>query len=286
MYRWPFLLISLVFLGGCTSFQKNTFMETSAELLSRTGQALSKIGEKTPAAPEDTAIAQKPQKHDELAGLFDQPYIDPLTRYLRKHRDDPERSSQLARVSRERDRRCRVIAEKFDADPKTPAALERYQAGYSFSCPGQVEVYEQELTELLARQAEEQEAPRDPVQDSKPSEQLSDCYLLTTIRNFSEALKACKEPAEAGDVQAQANMARISHALADYRRAHHWASEAATDSGEAAFLLARMYTAGQGVEPDPAAAEKWYHRAAGQGHAGAKAVLNESTDTRRKTTPQ
>lgn len=291
MYRWTIVLISLALLGGCGSIQKDQFMKTSADLLARTGEALSKIGERTPTAdPSTVSTPPKPPKRDELADLFDQPYIDPLTRYLIKHGDEADRSAQLARVRRERDRRCQAIADNFNEAAKTREALERYQAGYSFSCPDQVADYEQALAVSLARQADARENKPETVSNKQPnselSEQLSDCYLLTTIRNFSDALKVCKAPAEAGDVQAQTNLALISHALADYGRAHHWARLASAHSGEAAFLLARMYTAGQGVEPDPVAAEKWYHRAAGQGHAGAKAVLEEGTNTRGKTITQ
>ncbi|MDX1635944.1 MAG: SEL1-like repeat protein [Marinobacter sp.] len=263
-------------------------MATSADLLARTGDALSRIGERTPAADE-TAPSRAPAKRDQLAELFDQPYIDPLTRYLAKHADDPAYSGQLERVRRERDRRCRAIAENFAAKPRTEETLTSYRAGYSFSCPGQVAAYERALAGEQERQAsaekakkaEQAENPEESAQAAAPiqDDQLSECYLLTTIRNFTEARRVCQEPAEAGDVRAQANMALISHALADYRQAHQWARKAAAESSEAAYLLGRMYTNGQGVEADPARAEKWYHQAAGQGHAGAKAVLRERSDS-------
>lgn len=287
MYRWTIVLTSLALLGGCGSVQKDAFMETSADLLARTGEALSRIGEKTPAQTDLPDPRPNP-KQDELAALFDQPYIDPLTEYLRRHDDDARPASQLERVRRERDRRCRVIAENFEKDPKTRAQLARYRAGYSFSCPDQVASYQEALLADLEKKSNEPQDRPDSPDSPDPilNNQVSDCYLLTAIRNFSEALRACSGPAEAGDVQAQTNMALIFYALADYRNAYQWASEAAPASGEAAFLLANMYTNGQGVGPDPDQAEKWYHQAAGQGHAGAKAVLQEGTDSRGITKTQ
>ncbi len=277
-------------------------METSADLLNRTGEALSKIGQKTPSQTGQPETDEKPQQ-DELASLFDQPYIDPLTEYLQRHDGDPEQADQLAQVRRERDRRCRVIAGQYRDEPLTEAALQRYRAGYSFSCPAQVADYEAALEERQA-QAQAASAPEESLSGSTPPsptpteasapaqaspnpevrEQLSECYLLTTIRNFREALQACQVPAEAGHVQAQTNMAVISHALADYPRALRWASEAAPESGEAAFLLAEMYSSGRGVEPDPETANKWYHQAAGQGHPGAIAALQQGAGTTREAT--
>jgi hypothetical protein len=271
MYRFLVILIVALLLNGCGSLQREKIVEASSELVDKAGRALRSIGQ-----------SQAPDDYDsELRPLFAQPYIDPLTRYLQRHRDDEPRASQLLQVRRERDRRCAAVAERYNADPLTAGALARYRAGYSFSCPQDVAAYAGQLKRQMAEAAEPAEpaAPK-PGQRQPPSvskQQLNDCYLLTAIRNFSEALKACRAPAEAGDVQAQNNMAQIAYAFRDHAVAYRWARQAAPESADAAYLLGQMYTAGQGVEQSSKKAETWYAKAARQGHAGAKAALGEGS---------
>lgn len=284
MLRWSVLLLSALLLNGCVTVQKDELMRTSSELLERTGEALSKIGRKTSVDPRSsttegpTESAPGPiSPEQELADLFDQPYIDPLSEYLQRHRGDAERAGELSQVRKERQRRCQAVAERYVSEPLSETALDRYRAGYGFSCPQQVAAYEQALGEKQEQKNRQQIASAEP-EGPEPAvrEQLNDCYLLTTIRNFSEALQACRAPANAGHVKAQTNMAVISHALADYRQAYRWARVAAPESQEAAFLLAEMYSNGQGVQQNLAQAEKWYHQAAVQGHTGARAALEQS----------
>ena len=80
-------------------------------------------------------------------------------------------------------------------------------------------------------------------------------------------------PAQAGDSQAQANLALIAHAFEDYPEAFQWARKAAGDSGEAAYLLGQMYAAGEGVAPSKQQAVYWYTKAAEQGHEQAIGIL-------------
>ncbi|MDF0751451.1 hypothetical protein NLU14_14590 [Marinobacter sp. 71-i] len=210
----------------------------------------------------------------EQQALFDQPYIDPLTKYLAEHQGDPARESVLQQVRQERDLRCNAVAGQYASEPATEAVLERYDAGYSYSCPEQVAAFE----ERVNRQASEPEAETakvDPANDSGVSDQtLSDCYLLTTIRNYSAARKVCHEPANNGDVRSQANMAMIAHAFEDYTSAREWAEKAAPASGAAAFLLGQMYSTGRGVGQDLDQAVYWYNEAARQGHKEAQAALD------------
>ncbi len=90
----PFLLIP-VFLAGCTEMVK----------------------------PDAESLVE------EVQALFDQKYIDPLTRYLDEHAKDPSRAENLARVWKERDRRCGEIAERYGAGSATTANLDKLERG-------------------------------------------------------------------------------------------------------------------------------------------------------------
>lgn len=60
----------------------------------------------------------------------------------------------------------------------------------------------------------------------------------------------------------------------EYTVAHRvWLELAKGGNAEAQFRLARLYVEGKGVEPEDAAAVKWYRHAAAQGHARAQASL-------------
>ena len=298
MYQLVIILIVVTLLSGCESLQREKFLEASNELLGRAGAAFKGIGQQEPGA---TSLADF---SSELQPLFAQPYIDPLTRYLNLYEGDESRAGALAKVRQERDQRCAVIANRYAARPISQEALNLYRVGYLFSCPQDVNAYAQRLEKLQAENNAKEgrdggpENTNDPqysasiidsarsagdttsgdVADLHPSQQLSDCYLLTTIRNFSGATKACLQPAEAGDVQAQTNMAVIAHSLRDYTKARHWALRAAPESGVASYLLGQMYMAGNGVEQNRLVANEWYTNAAEQGHAEAKAALEEHRD--------
>lgn len=204
----------------------------------------------------------------EVETLFAQPYIDPLTQYLADTRGDTGKTDLRQRVRTERDHRCAVIAARYDAEPPTEQSLAAYRTGYEYSCPEDVAAYAQRLTAL--RDQPEPEPAIGNTASPELSKQLNDCYLLTAIRNFSEAMKACRQPAVQGDIKAQTNMALMTYALKDYASAYHWAVAAAPHSVEAARLLGQMYTAGQGVEPDAEAAEKWNARARDQVYDGTR----------------
>lgn len=264
MYRPYSCFLIILFLNGCASIDGDRLSEASSDLLERTGHVMKKIVDQ----PERDAYQR------EQRALFDQPYIDPLTEYLAEHRDDPARESVLRQVRQERDLRCNAVAGQYANEPATAAVLERYDAGYSYSCPEQVAAFEERVNQQ-ASEPEAETAKVDPPNGKGVSDQaLSDCYLLTTIRNFSAARKACREPADNGDVRSQANMAIIAHAFEDYTSAREWAERAARASGEAAFLLGQMYSTGRGVGKDMDQAVYWYNEAARQGHKEAQAALD------------
>ncbi|RBW48572.1 tetratricopeptide repeat protein [Marinobacter sp. F3R11] len=267
MYRLPVIMMSALLIAGCGNLK-------TSDVLSRTGEALSKIGQKVPAADLD----------QEIKPLFDQPYIDPLTEYLHRYAGDPARTAQLEKVREERESRCAAIARRYNADEITETGLESYRRGYSFSCPQDVAAYEARLEAMPRAQAPEPSRPAASEslkgesgghdENLAVSGQLNDCYLLTRIRNFSGALEACRGLAESGVAGAQASMAQIQNALGDHESAYRWALKAAPESGQAAYLLGEMYAQGAGVAQDKSKAAKWFLTSAELGHAGAQDALD------------
>lgn len=200
----------------------------------------------------------------ELNALFSQPYIDPLTRYLETNRNNPARADERRRVRQERDRRCQVIADNYAQQEVTAQSVERFRRGYNYSCPRAVQAYASQLESKPV-------TPDSPVvtEPAPLHAQSSDCYLLTSIKNYAEAIRVCEAPAASGDLRAQTNMATIHYELKRYELALKWTKLAAESSAEAAFLLARLYEQGQGVEANPQEALNWYQHAQQMGHAQA-----------------
>ncbi len=264
MYSPPFSVFIVLFFTGCAM----------------TG------GDRLPAASPDPSDPD-PYRQERQA-LFEQPYIDPLTNYLIESQGDPARAAILKKVRQERDRRCETVAGQYADEPTTEAVLEGYNVGYGYSCPEQVALFEKRVNRQAAQretvQTSEPEAAPERVPAPEPvmsagdqrvsDEALSDCYLLTTIRNFSAARKACRGSADTGDIRSQANMAAIAYAFEDYTSALEWAEKAASGSGDAAYLLGRMYARGHGVGQNTDKAVYWYKEAARQGHKEAQAALD------------
>lgn len=273
MYRLFFCFPMIMLLTGCAAINSDLFSSTFS----------------------DTGEQPDPYQAEKQA-LFDQPYIDPLTDYLIENQGDPSRAAILQQVRQERDSRCATVAGEYAEEPATRAMLERYNASYGYSCPQRVADFERRVDRQHAESRIEPEAinekpatlePEPPTAATeaesasrqKASDQLlSDCYLLTTIRNFSAAREACREPADNGDVRSQTNMATIALAFEDFASAVEWARKAAMASAEAAFLLARMYANGQGVNQSEEQAVYWYAEAARQGHKKAQAALDRHSE--------
>ncbi|WP_166267189.1 SEL1-like repeat protein [Marinobacter caseinilyticus] len=252
MYQLFVTLAGIVLLAGC-AIVRTPVMPEGELAPDIDNSAGSKALEN---ADSDTAAGERL-----LAELFAQPYIDPLTVYLARQEGD---ANLRQRVAEERARRCEEVARRFSAEPATEEALSSYRTGYLYSCPDDVEAYARRLTAHN----------KQPV--AGISKQLNDCYLLTAIRNYSEGLKACREPALQGDTQAQTNMALMTFALKDYANAFRWASEAAPHSGAASHLLGEMYASGRGVKRDSKAAEKWSSLAAERGYETASTLPDQN----------
>lgn len=251
--------------------------------------------------------AHQASKADQAAiqALFDQPYIDPLTRFLAQPQGQQLPAALQDKVRAERARRCEVVAQRYADRPLTARSLARYRAGYQYSCPDDVEAFAQRLKRAQAAPAEddsgaanahetsgidqaqeEAQGEQSAEEANNPSQaasaegadispqQLNDCYLLTQIRNFSDALEACQEPAEKGDLKAQRNMAMMTYTLEDYEQAKHWAEEAAPQSGQAASILGEIYAQGHGVSVDIAQARHWFLQAVHLGYEPAQPRLD------------
>lgn len=268
MYRPCFCVLLMSLFAGCAGFDGGFLSQQSSDTTDRAVNTLAK--------PGDESNARSYQQ--ERQALFDQPYIDPLTDYLKQHAGDAKRALVIQQVEDERERRCDAIAGQYGNEPATEPVLERYRAGYAYSCPEQVSAFtervKQEVTRDEVPEVITDTSPKGPDSPAIEQKALGDCYLLTSIRNYSAAREACREPAQQGDTRSQANMAMIAHAFEDYASALQWAERAAPASSEASYLIGRMYAAGNGVEQDMNMAVYWYTEAAGQGHREAKAALD------------
>ena len=89
--------------------------------------------------------------------------------------------------------------------------------------------------------------------------------------NAATAARLYRAAAEQGHPGAQAALAARQHAEGDFAGARTWAEAAAGHgSTEAAYLLGRIHSRGDGVEIDPAAAFRWVLQAELQGHVVAR----------------
>lgn len=206
---------------------------------------------------DDESVAAASTRLEERRALFDQPYIDPLTRYLETHGDDPRYAEVLTAILVERDRRCAAIADEYTQRPVNRETLARYRRGYLYSCPADVNAFHarvraqdasraatasQPEEEPESEQMEEVEGAQDSdaldasvaslaerdkrVEESLERRQRNDCYLLFTIRNLGEAREACRGPAEEGDSRAQRHMGSMAEVKGDRQEAVRWYRQA------------------------------------------------------------
>ncbi len=104
-------------------------------------------------------------------------------------------------------------------------------------------------------------------------------YFICTLAWATESFKEIQSRAEAGDVEAQQNLA-LAYVLEgetqDFEKAFIWVQKAAEQGYAAAqFNLGHMYYRGDGVAQDSEKALIWSQKAAEQGHAGAQKILRE-----------
>ncbi len=217
----------------------------------------------------DRVAHKTPQQ--ELQALFAQPYIDPLTDYLRQHPQEARYGEVWLSVVAERDRRCRQVAQRYAQRDKTEAVLARYRAGYVYSCPQQVEAFAEQVAQAESGALRAPDTNTDSVTDSAATVELApvqgnaaanECYLLAQIHNYADALPACSVPARAGDLRAQRALADSLSALQRFDEARGWLLKAAQRRDtEAQIRLAEMSLNAQAGTADPAQAWAWYRQA-------------------------
>lgn len=268
-------LICLAWLSGCSSAPpRDGFIAKSADLLSKTGELIS---QKAQSLGNWSGSQSNAQYDQELAQLFDQPYITPLVQYLAQHGSDASRAPHLRQVEEERQRRCQTVAARYAERDKTEDSLQQLRASYGDACPAQVA----DFAALVVPSPDDAVAhvpPSEPRTSAKATtsaaavdrQQANNCYLLFTIKNYSQARDACLRPAEAGDGKAQYNLSVIASSLEQYPEALSWARRAAAQSPDGRYQLGLLYLRGQGVEQDPATALGWFEQAADQGLARAQ----------------
>jgi len=80
-----------------------------------------------------------------LQRLFEQSYIDPLTRYIHKHKQDKAREPYVLRVENERQKRCASIEKKVRLWQKNRTNLAKLKSRYNYSCPNVVSKFARSL---------------------------------------------------------------------------------------------------------------------------------------------
>ncbi|MEH6499194.1 MAG: tetratricopeptide repeat protein [Pseudoalteromonas distincta] len=216
----------------------------------------------------------------EVDELFAQPYIDPLTLYIEAHSDDDRRARQLALVAQERDNRCGVIAQTYAGRDATRDNLQRMQRGYLMSCPEDVQDFAARVrasspAQQPAKSTAATPQPAEPaiaedvsaaVDEAVSRRQNSNCYLLYTIKNYTQAHTACRPIADNGDAKAQHHMASLERTRGDFPAAFAWATRSAGQQhAPGQLVLGQLYQAGQGTAVDKAKALQLMSQAADQG---------------------
>lgn len=202
---------------------------------------------------------------EEIQALFDQKYIDPLTRYMEEHAKDPSHMENLARARKERDRRCGEIAERYRAKSATTANLDRLERNYRYSCPQVVDEFAVQVAE--GGKPEPVAEVRHQV-DTKATE---NCYLLFAIKNYQEAPAACEPPAKQGDARSQHNLGIVFSVIGRHPEGLKWTKLAVAQGlPEAQLHLGLLHQKGQGVSHDERKALQWFQRAGEQGVAEAQ----------------
>lgn len=290
----PVLTLITAVLGtsGCAGS-----IERSGDFLSRSGAMLANQGKRLAEFAGGLVNSQNDKRYqEEIDALFAQPLIDPLTRYLEAHSADGNRVRQLQQVVTERDKRCDAIGRTYAGRDATPANLQRMRGGYLYSCPDEVQTFAlrvntqrgdtsakpsiaqplasaepQPATQVSAEPPPSLELASADFADALNRKRNSNCYLLFTIKNYTQALEACRQPAERGDAKAQHHMGSVSLARRDYRSALAWAERSAAQQYPAGqLLLGRLYQDGQGVRQDQQRGLALISQAAEQGIAEAR----------------
>lgn len=282
MRRLSAILLALagVTLVGCTGIpdrgqvwsRSTAFFTQSTEMVAAQSRRLADFAGSLVGSENETLL------QEEIDQLFAQPYIDPLTFYIEEHSADDRRAKQLVLVAGEREKRCAVVAQTYAGRGATQNHLQRMQRGYLMSCPQDVQdfavrVKQSSTSKRPAPSATAVTEVPDPeveinaaVDEAVSRRQNSDCYLLYTIKNYTQALGACTPIAESGDAKAQHHMASLERARGNLLAAFTWAGRSAGQQhAPGQLILGQLYQAGDGTPADKPKAVKLMRQAADQG---------------------
>ncbi|MBU3909213.1 MAG: sel1 repeat family protein [Gammaproteobacteria bacterium] len=269
-----FIFLLALGLGGCSSQpEKEQKSPASGTLLGKSGEYLTAQGRRMADFAGSLAGSQDQKRfQEEVDALFGQPLLDPLTRYLEEHSGDEARATYLAKVASERDSRCQAIAKRYAGEAANPQNLQRMQRGYLYSCPGEVKTFASRVDSTrpavpVSPVVPDAEAPRPAAMaESLSRKEANNCYMLFTIKNYRQALEACREPAQSGDARAQHHMASLALINRDSEAAAAWATRSANQQfAPGQLLLGNLYKEGQGVKKDNVQALKLMQQAADGG---------------------
>lgn len=270
------LAAAVVSLPGCAGM-RDVVTQSGERIAAQTRRLVQFVGGAEDS--RDEALLQ-----EELDELFAQPYIDPLTVYLDEHSADDRRAGQLVLVAQEREKRCAAIAEIYAGREASQANLQRMQRGYLMSCPEDVQAFAARVKQSsAARAAAAGNAPQQPASAPAPAADLnsaleealtrrqnSDCYLLFTIKNYTQAYEACLPMAASGDAKAQHHMASLERTRGNHGAAFSWAERSASQQHPPGqLMLGQLYQAGQGTQQDQARGLELMREAADSGLAEA-----------------
>jgi TPR repeat protein len=283
---------------------KHLAIALSLLLLAGCDQMIQDDSDFPPDAPETPAQAYATTE-EEVQALLKQKYIDPITAYIRKHDKDPAQAKQIARLSKEREKRCAQATKRIENRPKDRATLKKVEAGYKNSCPQIVEDFAAAVERTESASAPPEKPAEKPAEKPEPAEAatapeaaeaeaetppstpakeptkpaldraaINNCQVLYAIKNYNEAISACVPLARQGSAEAQYRLGLIYRLLSDYPQAAEW-TQKAVDQGmaEAYVLLSELYIAGYGVRQDYAEAAKWQRKAAEAGLVKAQISL-------------
>lgn len=282
-------------LSGCSSLpdreqvwsRSSAFFSQSADVLKAQRKRLADFAGSL-VGSKDAEVRDR-----EIEALFAQSYIDPLSKYLEQHSGDERFAAQLARVAAERSQRCDAIGHTYSEREASRDNLHRMRRGYLYSCPGEVQIFAARV-EGSSRTANAAAPATEPARQPQATEnaqmaatpvsnavdteleealsrrQRSDCYLLFTIRNNTQALGACQPLATSGDAKAQHHMAQLALTRKDDNAAADWAKRSAGQKyAPGQLILGQLYQQGRGVRKDPVRALGLLKSAADQGLAEA-----------------
>jgi TPR repeat protein len=234
--------------------------------------------------PSSEALPKNPMVSDvEVKKLLRQKRIDPLTQYIEKHQNNPEKAEQVSVVRAERDKRCGHVEKEYAKKDKNHNHLTRLTKGYQYSCPAVVKDFAAKLPGDSANALAVTTTSTGPLPENngtvdETQEALNACETALKQQEFNVAFTRCKPLAEQGNASIQYKLGLMYEegkgVEKDLAMALQWLQRAAEQNfSKAQLLIGRKYYTGAGVPRDLTKAAEWYRLAAEQNDAEAQYIL-------------